>query len=153
MLPLFIDAALVGLFLLFFLVFVLLVVVRKRAHGQEGNSQQNGRKLFHWYSKLLGNWRSIVLPLNILIVRRVRDFRIFRVSPEKYRDQSVVVIGTNGPGTGFPVTSLPGKLFAGASCLQDIFLVFRYTRRWIQFGIISHAVICIFIAAVEQTLR
>ena len=142
-----------GLLLLFFLVVVLLVVVGKRAHGQKGNSQQNGRKLFHGYSKLLGNWRSIILPLKILIVRRVGDFRIFRGSPKKYRNQSAPVIGTNGPGTGFPLTSLPGKLFAGASRLRNIFLVIRYTRRWIQYGIISHAVICIFIAAVEQTVR
>lgn len=142
-----------GLLLLFFLVVVLLVVVGNRAHGQKGNSQQNGRKLFHGYSKLLRNWRSIILPLKILIVRRVGGFRIFRGSPRKYRNKSAPVIGTNGPGTGFPVTSLPGKLFAGASRLQNIFLVIRYTRRWIQYGIISHAVICIFIAAVEQTVR
>jgi len=44
-------------------------------------------------------------------------------------------------------------MFSGTSRLQDIFLVIRYTCRWIQYGIISHAVICIFIAAVEQTLR
>jgi len=37
--------------------------------------------------------------------------------------------------------------------MQDILLVIRYTRRWIQYGIISHAVICIVIAAVEQTLK
>jgi len=37
--------------------------------------------------------------------------------------------------------------------LQDIVLVIRYTRRWVQYGIIGHAVVCILIAAVEQTLK
>ena len=37
--------------------------------------------------------------------------------------------------------------------LEDLALVIRYTRRWLQYGIIAHAVICIVIAAAEQTLK
>lgn len=37
--------------------------------------------------------------------------------------------------------------------LEDIVLVIRYTRRWLQYGIIGHAVLCILIAAIEQTLK
>lgn len=37
--------------------------------------------------------------------------------------------------------------------VQDILLVFRYTRLMIQYGIISHTFICVLIAAVEQTLK
>jgi hypothetical protein len=37
--------------------------------------------------------------------------------------------------------------------MEDILLVIRYTRRWLQYGIILHAIVCIVIAAALQTLK
>jgi hypothetical protein len=37
--------------------------------------------------------------------------------------------------------------------MQDLLLIVRYTRRWLQYGIIGHAVLCILAAAVLQTIR
>jgi hypothetical protein len=37
--------------------------------------------------------------------------------------------------------------------MEDLSLVIRYTARWIQYGVIGHAVLCIVIAAALQTLK
>jgi hypothetical protein len=37
--------------------------------------------------------------------------------------------------------------------MQDLLLIVRYTRRWLQYGIIAHAVICILAAALIQAIR
>ena len=36
--------------------------------------------------------------------------------------------------------------------MSDVSLVIRYTRRWIQYGVLAHTVICTVIAAVEGVL-
>jgi hypothetical protein len=33
--------------------------------------------------------------------------------------------------------------------MSDLSLVFRYTRRWIQYGLIGHVLICTLVGAVE----
>lgn len=43
--------------------------------------------------------------------------------------------------------------WAAEAPLQDLILVSRYTRRMIQYGIISHTFLCVIIAALEQTLK
>ena len=36
---------------------------------------------------------------------------------------------------------------------NDVILVIRYTRNWIQYGLIGHSVVCIVIAAVKGVLE
>ena len=54
-----------------------------------------------------------------------------------------------GGSTVFAVPDLAGRLEG----VEEIVLVIRYTGRWLQYGIIGHAVLCILIAAIEQTLK
>jgi len=35
---------------------------------------------------------------------------------------------------------------------RDLFLVLRFTRHWIHYGLLAHTVVCILIAAVEGLL-
>lgn len=60
---------------------------------------------------------------------------------------------TKGGEYGVPLGEGRGAKWQAEPNLQDVLLVIRYTRRWIQYGIIAHAVICIVIAALEQTLK
>ena len=36
--------------------------------------------------------------------------------------------------------------------MNDVSLVFRYTRRWIQYGVLAHTVICAVVGAIEGVL-
>jgi hypothetical protein len=36
--------------------------------------------------------------------------------------------------------------------MQDIYLVFRFTRNWIHYGFLAHIAICVFVAALEGVL-
>ena len=36
--------------------------------------------------------------------------------------------------------------------MNDVFLVFRETRRWIQYGLFAHVVICTVVGAIEGVL-
>jgi len=33
--------------------------------------------------------------------------------------------------------------------MSDVYLVIRYTRRWIQYGIFAHTLICVVVGAIE----
>lgn len=59
------------------------------------------------------------------------------------------------PGTGPGPYGVPPYTFHRHTDrrMEDILLVIRYTRRWLQYGIILHAVVCIVIAAALQTLK
>jgi hypothetical protein len=59
------------------------------------------------------------------------------------------------PATGRRFVRVPGYKVAGQTIgrMQDLLLIVRYTRRWLQYGIIGHAVLCILAAAVLQTIR
>ncbi len=54
-----------------------------------------------------------------------------------------------GGSTVFSIPGFAGRLYG----VEEIVLVIRYTGRWLQYGIIGHAVVCILIAAIEQTLK
>jgi hypothetical protein len=66
-----------------------------------------------------------------------------------YQDRNGGVLEPNGGSTVFSVPSFAAKL----NGVEEIVLVIRYTGRWLQYGIIGHAVLCILIAAIEQTLK
>lgn len=66
-----------------------------------------------------------------------------------YQDGNGGVLEPDGGSTVFVVPDLTGKLEG----VEEIVLVIRYTGRWLQYGIIGHAVLCILIAAIEQTLK
>ena len=36
--------------------------------------------------------------------------------------------------------------------MNDVSLVLRYTRRWIQYGLIAHTIICTVVGAIEGVL-
>lgn len=36
--------------------------------------------------------------------------------------------------------------------MSDLSLVLRYTRRWIQYGVLAHTVICTLVGAIEGVL-
>jgi hypothetical protein len=36
--------------------------------------------------------------------------------------------------------------------MSDLYLVLRYTRRWIQYGIFAHTAICTVVGAIEGVL-
>ncbi len=36
--------------------------------------------------------------------------------------------------------------------MSDVVLVLRYTRRWIQYGVFAHTIVCTMIAAIEGVL-
>ena len=36
--------------------------------------------------------------------------------------------------------------------MNEVSLVFRYTRRWIQYGVIAHTLICTLVGAIEGVL-
>lgn len=71
---------------------------------------------------------------------------------KKYWNVFGVVLEPDGGSTGFSHADFCPRM-AQEPAVQDIILVIRYTRRWLQYGIIGHAVVCIFIAAIEQTLK
>ena len=66
-----------------------------------------------------------------------------------YQDENGGVMEPEGGSTVFAVPDLAGRLDG----VEEIVLVIRYTGRWLQYGIIGHAVLCILIAAIEQTLK
>jgi hypothetical protein len=36
--------------------------------------------------------------------------------------------------------------------MSDVYLVLRYTRRWIQYGIFAHTAVCAVVAAIEGVM-
>ena len=36
--------------------------------------------------------------------------------------------------------------------MQDVYLVFRFTRHWIHYGVIAHVSICVLVGAIEGLL-
>lgn len=78
--------------------------------------------------------------------------RLAALQEEKYWNVFGVVLEPEGLGTGFSRAVFCPRM-AQEPAVQDIILVIRYTRRWLQYGIIGHAVVCIFIAALQQTLK
>lgn len=36
--------------------------------------------------------------------------------------------------------------------MNDVTLVLRYTRRWIQYGVLAHTLICTLVGAIEGVL-
>ena len=36
--------------------------------------------------------------------------------------------------------------------MSDVYLVLRFTRRWIQYGIFAHTLICTVVAAIEGVM-
>jgi hypothetical protein len=36
--------------------------------------------------------------------------------------------------------------------MSDVYLVLRYTRRWIQYGIFAHTALCAIVAAIEGVM-
>jgi hypothetical protein len=36
--------------------------------------------------------------------------------------------------------------------MTDVYLVLRYTRRWIQYGIFAHTIICTVVGAIEGVM-
>ena len=36
--------------------------------------------------------------------------------------------------------------------MKELSLIFRYTRRWIQYGVFAHTIICTLVGAVEGVL-
>jgi hypothetical protein len=36
--------------------------------------------------------------------------------------------------------------------VQDVYLVIRFTRHWIHYGVLAHIVVCTLVAAVEGVL-
>ena len=107
---------------------------------------------FIWLGRLLENWRRLFFAAQEPY--RTGDWFYER---KKCTDFVPVLLGEGHRNErakyGIPESRRMGQYEDRSQQVEEIVLVIRYTRRWVQYGIIAHAVICIVIAAVEQTLR